>query len=271
MSINRENFSDIFTDLCRTKFQARVVCRAAGDTIWIYLPYTPGRSGFSATKADGSILRLEYKVASINPYKTIDPAELKFVVQKVLAEIRSVMLQTVNPYKFFVLVVTDIQSPLNLYDQWHIVYLDDLKRHGVCADFSGEGYNRLVWHQEKVAIVEDKDGNKVSKSYLDIKGEHVDYHDITLKEFVEKQINWRIYKRFTIDYNKIPFDLTAQEKQDEVIHIIKTVFWAYNFKEFESVYIKNMSLLEEQRSPDYYSREDLQKYKTYGIIRKPSF
>lgn len=270
-TIDRGNLCEVLKQACKDKFQARVVCKAVDDTIWIYMPYTPGRGGFSGSKVEDNNLHLEYKISSINPYKVIDPPELRFVVQKVLGEIRQAILQCRNPYKFFVLVVTDIQTPLNNVDQWYIGYFEDLNKYAVGVDFSGEGYSRLTWHQEKIGTVKDKDGNDISVSYQDMEGKHVNFHALTLREFVEKQINWRVYKTFTIDYNKVPFDLTPKEKQEAVLYIVKSVLVAYNFNEFENIYVRDMSMLEEESSYAGFTRKELEKYPAVGIMRKPSF
>jgi len=270
-SLHRDDFPVEMFSIIKNKYQARVVCNPIEDTIWVYLPYTPGRSGLSASKAQDKTLFLEYKVSSINPYKVIEPPELKFVVQKIIGDIRNCMLDTINPYKFFVLVVTDIQTPKNPSEQWYIGYIDDIKRYMVGADFSGEGYSRLVWHQQALPVIKDKDGNDISVSYQDINGTHINYHAVTMKEFVEKQINWRIYKRFTVNYNKVPFNLSSGEKRDEVFFIIKTVFDAYDFKDFENIAIRDMSFTEEQASYIEFTREDIEKYKGAGLTRKPSF
>ncbi|MFZ5800757.1 MAG: lipoprotein [Candidatus Omnitrophota bacterium] len=269
--INRQDFSETLSRRCKSKYQATVTCRPAGNTIWVYLPYTPGRSGQAWSDIKEDNLYLQYSIASFNPYRTFDPPELRFMVQKVLGEIRQLLLECSEPYTFFVLVVTDISAPKNDSDQWYIGYFDDVKRHNVGRDFSGEGYRRLAWHQEKVASYTNEKGAAVSRSFRDAKGEHLDYREITLKEFIDKQIKWRVYKRFTIDYNKTPFDLTAAEKKEEIINIVKTVLTAYNFNGFKIIYFRDGSFLEEQNKFEGYSAEDIKQYRPTGKPRGPAF
>lgn len=260
-SISRAQFLEEITKICRERFQARVTAKAVGDTLWVYLPYTPGRGGAGVTEEKDRGLFVEYRINSFNPYKVVEPPELKFVVEKVVGRIRALELRCANPYTFFVLVVTDISDPKNSADQYYMGYFPDLKKYRVGKDFSGEGYSRLTWSQEKVATPPFRDGA----------GRHVNYHEVTLKEFVLKQIPWRIYKRFTVEYNKIPYDLTAAEKKEEIIHIVKTVLSAYNFKEFKEIYFKDSSFLEESEKFLGYDREDLEKYPAREITRRPGF
>lgn len=269
-AITRNDFLSALVDICKSKYQTHITCKEIGDTLWVYLPYTPGRSGLAASQEEGNDLYLEYRIASFNPYRMIEPPELKFPIQKILGEMRKLLLRIDNPYKFFVLVVTDVSSKNNSYEDWHIGYFDDLKEFSVCHDFSGEGYSRLVWHKEKLEAAPDNAGGDISSAYTDVKGEHVRYHEITLREFVDKQIKWRVYKKFTIEYNKTPFDLTAQEKKNEVLNIIKTVLQAYNFKEYEKIYLKDSSFLDAQDTYLGYSRQELEKNKA-EVMRKPAF
>lgn len=270
-AITRQEFPSAFSKLCKDKYQAHVTAQEAGDTLWVYFPYTPGRWGAAESKEDGRKLYLNYQIASFNPYKVIEPPELKFVVQKVLREIADLFLRVSKPYKFFVLVVTDVTSLRNDSEQWYIGYFDDVKNFKVCRDFSGEGYARLVWSPEKVAMVTGAQGKAVPASYLDTEGAHVKCYDMGLREFAVKQIKWRVYKRFSVEYNKTPFDLTELEKRSEVILIVKKVFQAYNLNEFDEVFLSPSPGADEKKEYLGYSREQLEKYQTEGITRKPAF
>ena len=270
-AITRNGFLSILPDICKSKYQTHITCKEIGDTVWVYLPYTPGRGGLAVTKGEVNNLYLEYQIASVNPYRTIDPPELKFLIQKVLGEMRRLLLRVDNPYNFFVLVVTDVSSKDNSYEDWYMGYFDDLRKYPVCLDFSGEGYSRLAWHREKIETRRLNDETLEVSSYKDKDGVHIRYHEVTLKEFVEKQIKWRIYKKFTIEYNKTPFDLTAQEKKNEVLNIVQTVLQAYNFKEYEKIYLKDSSFLDEQDTHIGYSREEWGKNKAGEVMRKPAF
>jgi hypothetical protein len=275
-SSSRKDFAESLAKICREKYQASVVCTPVNDTIWIYLPYMKGgRSGVAGTKEEKSDLYVEYSIASLNPYRTREPPELKFVVQKTLGNIRQLLLQEADPYKFFVLVVTDITDPApaskDLVEERFVGYIKDIRDYGVAKDFSGEGYSRLAWDRETVGLVSGEDGQLVLASYRDAKGSHINYYDITMKEFIRRQIKWRIYKRFSIEYNKTPFDATAQEKKEEVLKIIRAVLDAYNFGEFENFYLKDSSFLLEEKGFLGYRQDDIRKYPAKGIRRRPAF
>jgi hypothetical protein len=266
--VDRKNFVAEITKICKDKYQTYVVAKAVGDTVWVYLSYTPGRGGLAGTKQKDNNLFVEYQINSFNPFRLLDPPELKFVVQKIIRQICDLLLRCKNPYKFFVLVYTDISNPLNFTDQWHIGYIEDIKHFAVGKDFSGEGYSRLVWEP---IVLKKEDGAEASPCFTDAQGKHVDYHDITLREFVEKQIKWRIYKRFSIEYNKTPFDLSAKERREEVFKIIQVVLKAYNFKEFEKFSLRDTTFLDESGFYNEFPRKDIENAYYRGITRKPAF
>ena len=94
---------------------------------------------------------------------------------------------------------------------------------------------------------------------------------MSLREFVAKQIAWRVYKQFTIEYNKVPFDLSTVEKKDVINHIIQTVLRAYNCKEFENIFMKDADIQQKDIRFVGYPLEDFLKLKTNTIKRKPAF
>jgi hypothetical protein len=269
--IARDELLSILPKLCRSKYQTRVLCREVENTLWVYLPYTPGRSGRAGTRQDNDKLYVEYTIASVNPFKVLEPPELRFLVQRVLGEIRQLLLRSKKPYKFFVLVVVDISSKLSPVDEWYMGYFPDVLRFKVGKDFSGEGYSRLVWHAEPIGSKNDPVEGSVPESYRDLEGKHVNFHEMTMREFIEKMIKWRIYKKFTIEYNKNPFDLSAQEKQDAVILIIKKVLVAYKFQEFQEFYLKDSSFTDEHKAFIGFRQEEIEKLGTREITRGPAF
>lgn len=287
---SREDFISVLIEKCRQKYQTRLVVKEAGDTVWVYLPYTPGRQGRAASLRKGDGLYVEYAIASFNPFRPKDPPELRFLVQKVLGEVREAFLRTHPPYAYFVLVATDIASPLAFQEDWYYGYLDDVKNYKVGADFSGEGYSRLAWYPQFLEVApgeEAKPGEEgepdegaepggeaklVSEAYGDARGDHVKVHEVTLDEFIERQITWRVYKQFTIGYLKTPFDMTRQEKQDAVLRIVRTVFIAYNYKEADKIHLRDSSFLDSEQAYNVWSRSDLEeRQRDFLPLRKSGF
>jgi hypothetical protein len=271
LAVSRADFIEDLPRICKTKYQAHVTCKEAGDTVWVYLPYTASRSGIGVAREDGKNIFIDYSIASFNPYRVLDPPELKFLSQKILSEIRALLLKSTDPYQYFVLVICDITVKKAGRDQLYIGRIDDVKNYGVGKDFSGEGYNRLTWALEDVGARKDDKGEDVALSYQDKEGSHVNYRDISLREFVAKQIGWRIYKQFTIEYSKVPFDLSVVEKKDAVTYIVQTVLKAYNCKEFENVFMNDADIPQDGIRFVGYPLEKFLKVKAGRITRKPAF
>jgi len=97
----------------------------------------------------------------------------------------------------------------------------------------------------------------VSEAYMDTRGDHVKVHPMTLGEFVERQITWRIYKQFSLEYGKVPFNMSRQEKQDAILRIVKKVFIAYNYDEVDTIHLRDSSFLEDDQAADVWSTSEL--------------
>ena len=264
---DRGTIGSMIQMMCRARYQCRVTCRAVGQTLWVYLPYTGGRQGNARTKVESKDLFVDYSIASFNPYRITDPPELKFLSQRMINGIRGLFLSCREPFLFLVLVLSDVDSPESKYDQWYMAYGLDMARQKTGIDFSGPGYDRLVWHPEELPW---KEGQTASVAFSDVEGKHVDYHDVTMSEFVEKQINWRIYKRFTLEYNKYPFDISAQEKREQVTAIIKAVLDAYSFRDFERVFIRDSSFMDTEKVFKEVRPEEFRESGT-ARLRRPAF
>ncbi|MGE5279399.1 MAG: hypothetical protein ACM3L6_01475, partial [Deltaproteobacteria bacterium] len=144
--VTREEFASLLKDACRHKLQTHVEVKEAGDTVWVYLPYTPGRQGIAASLRKDDGLYIEYSIASLNPFRPKDPPELRILVQKVLGEMRNLLLRTRPPYEYFVVVVAEVSSKIAEQEDWYYGYMPDVRDYRVGLDFAGEGYRRLAWH-----------------------------------------------------------------------------------------------------------------------------
>ncbi len=271
-TLSREEFLERFPKILKYRYQTNGTCRVVDDTFWAYLPTTSTRRGMAETEIkDGNSLFLEYSIASFNPFRVKDPPELRHIIQKTVREIRDLQLKCRQPFRFFVLVVSPIDNPFNKQDEHYIGFYDDLKKYRVGVDFSGEGFARLVWDQVKVGTRSGSEEDKTAASFQDKEGEHVPYHNVTMREFIEKQIKWRIYKRFTLEYNTVPFDLSEQEKLEAIIHIVKTVILGYNFNEFERFYLNDSTFFSLKKTFHEHPLEEIKRYNGKGLTRKSAF
>jgi hypothetical protein len=240
--ISREEHTVMLTNICKKSYQAKISLTEKGDTLWVYLPYTGRRTGMAETKDFGKErLEISFFVSSLNPFapKSPDevlmfaPSELTHVIQGILGDMNRLSSRLKQPYKFYVLVAVNISRQVVLED-WYMMYAPDFKEYPVGLQYSGESLSRLV--------VSNK---QVDSAYHDVNGAHVNYYDVTLKEFVKKQVEWRMYQRFTEGYSVTPFDMTRKEKFEEVLDILKKTISAYDVKDYDEYLIKDLSYTED--------------------------
>lgn len=266
VNITRDNFGTEFVNICRTKYQAHVVPKRTGETMWLYLAFTGKRIGLSETKDEGNgTLEVDYYIPSQNPFEprpagerlTFAACEISYLTQNLLGELRNLQLRSLLPFKFIVLVVTNVSLKTPTEDEFYVMYWPDIQKYSVGLEFTGEALRRLTVYRETV-----------TNAYHDFEGKHIDYHDLTIKEFVLKQIEWRVYRKFVEGYNRIPFDMTADEKRVEMVEIVKNVIDGYDYKDFDKFTFIDLS--ENNRAIDV-SVSDLERFRRFEKVRLPAF
>jgi uncharacterized protein YktA (UPF0223 family) len=269
--ISREEHTVALTNICKQSYQASIRLTEKGDTLWVYLPYTGRRVGMAQTKDFGKErLEISFYVSSLNPFMpkppeellTFAPSELTHVVQGILGDLNRLSSRLKDPYEFYVLVVVNITSQASVIEDWFMMYAPDFKKYPVGLEYSGEALSRLV-----VAH------NQVESAYHDVNGAHVNYHEVTMKEFVDKQIEWRIYQRFTEGYSVTPFNMTRKEKFEEVQDILKKTVAAYDFRDYDEFMINDISYTEDDTEGNTrgISAPDLRKFERRLKQRLPAF
>jgi hypothetical protein len=266
VNITRDNFETKFVNICRTKYQAYVVPKRTGETLWLYLPFTGQRNGLSkTTESKDRALEVDYYIMSQNPFQprtagerlTFAACEISYLTQNLLGELRNLQLRSILPFKYIVLVVTNVSLKTPTEDEWYIMYWPDIQNYYVGQEFIGEALRRLTVYKETV-----------TNAYHDFEGSHIDYHDLTTKEFVLKQIEWRVYQKFVEGYSRIPFDMTAKEKREEIVEIVKSVIDDYGYRDFDRFTFVDLS--ESNKAIDV-SISDLERFRRFEKARMPAF
>ncbi len=266
LNITRDNFETEFVKICRTKYQAHLVPRRTDETMWFYLAFTGKRIGLAKTKElENRVLEVDYYILSQNPFEprpagerlTFAACEISYLTQKILGEARNLQLRSILPFKFIVLVVTNVSLKTPTEDEFYVMYWPDIQKYPVGLEFTGEALNRLTVYKETA-----------TNAYHDFEGAHIDYHDLTMKEFVLKQIEWRVYHKFVEGYNRVPFDMTAEEKREKLVEIVKSVIESYDYKDFDKFTFVDLS--ENNRAIDV-SLSDLKRFRRFEKVRLPAF
>jgi len=155
------------------------------------------------------------------------PGDLKFkYMQKEMTHnnLIKAYVKTDKPPKFIVIVIADIKTGIELES---LFYFNDLKRaYSVAADISGAEYMKRY--------ISDLRGNINIKN--DEEGKHLNYRQITMKEFLSKQIANRI--RFKYERSEFP---PSEDTRKELLNIVKTTVNAYKFSEFQTITLHDLN------------------------------
>ena len=239
----KENIEESVRSICQKEYQIDVKVKLVGSTLWVYLPVEdvfiksdkpekyPEKflieQNNNAFQADS--LKLEYLIKAVpEREKQQDYKYNKNVadkVNKVLKVMHRVIFSMEFPKekgpKFFCLIIADIK---NAFETKEIFYSPDLKK---------AAYEFISWGEYQHRVIQE--GN-ISPAILgDKEGDHVVYKDITLKEFIVKQIDHRIKLKF-----QRPEVDTNVDIDKEIIKIVALTLTTYDFKDFTAVELNNL-------------------------------
>jgi hypothetical protein len=238
-----EDIASAIQDICKNEYKVVIKSRLVGQTLWIYLPVEglfaksdkPQKYSekFSVDYNQGEfkegLLKMEYLVRPIpekektQSYK-YDKATLEKVtnVWKVL---RRVIFSTdhrkESSPQFFCMITADIKNGAEIQELFY------------CLDLKKVSYEFISWSEYQHRSIQD---TFISPYIIgDKEGLHIKYRDITMDEFLAKQIAHRI---------KLKFQKPEVEKNadvdKEIYKIIVHTLKIYNFRDFAAIELNNL-------------------------------
>lgn len=219
------------------------------NTAWIYLPVEHGILDYKATGTgkvvddasakerfnvnhvethfqDGRFV-IDYDISAVTSY----PKDLGYGTgynpefapknQAVFSAISRAYYEAPDAPEFFVVVFTDITRGLSFK---YIIYLPDYKKQVAGALAQDEASKRTL--QEML-------GNKY---YIkDKEGKHLKPHEITMPEFLSKQITNRV----NFKYGRSNFP-PSQKTEREILHQVYLTLTAYDYEDFSEIELNNL-------------------------------
>jgi len=243
-SFLKEDITQAVTDICKKEYRLDTSTKLSGSTLWVYMPLEDilskpdkpekyvERFLLEDTKnsLDEKILKVNYLVRPTTEKEKQQEMTLdKSVNEKifnVLQVIRRVLFSMGNSKKdiplFFCIVTADIR---NGFEIKQVFYLLDLKKLSYSFISQTEYQHRIVQNTTiSPEIIGDKTGN------------HLNYRDITLEEFIADQIQSRIKLKF-----QKPEVEAGADIDKEVLKIVTYTLNAYQFKNFALLELANLA------------------------------
>jgi hypothetical protein len=229
---------------CRKDYNLNVITRLVGKTFWIYAPTDKTLFDFAAetpsppdplkkpAKYDLLYIKGSYKDSSFYFEYDVVP-KIKSDLQNegirnegtdyfnklynnLFTAVTETLLDPNTPVSFVVMAITDIKKGI---EARYTFYLEDYRM----ASVEGIPYDEF----SKRVLQESKG----STNYIgDETGEHLEYNDIKMPDFLTKQMVNRIRFKFTQS------DFPPQENYEEaIIGVIADTIRYYHFKDFKEV------------------------------------
>lgn len=245
-----------FNHICKDEYALNIVTRQLGNTLWIYLPFKGHLVDYKASsnpfaksqkpenkprldyidgKFENKNFNFEYSVNNKNyPEKdrgysssyTEEFQTAQRAIYTALARAFGDAKQTVEEHmpEFIVTIITDLEKGLELES---ILYYDDLKRvSSNPPDLTQEEFLKRYVND----LRGDVDGVN------DETGKHIKYREIKFSDFLTRQIVNRI--NFKFQSSDFP---PSQNTKDEMIQIIQETLKAYQFTDYQSIKLKDLS------------------------------
>ena len=239
----KEDIPSSIESICKKEYDIDVRARLVGKTLWLYLPVEdmfeksdkPEKftEKFSiendSVKFSAGSLKVEYLIQAVpdkekqQEYKyNKDVLEKNQKLWRALRRVIFSMGSSGEEPEFFVTVTADVK---NGFETKEVFYILDLKK---------VSYEFISWTEYQHRAISDMD---ISHEIIaDTDGNHLDYKDMTLEEFLGMQIQQRI---------KLKFQKPEVEKgadiDKEVMKIVAYTFNTYGFKDFSSVELSNLA------------------------------
>ena len=243
-SFLKEDITQAVQDICKKEYKLDTSTKLVGSTLWVYLPLEnivskPDKPEKYVERflledeknsLDEKILKVNYLVRpTTEKEKQQEMALDKSVNEKifnVLQVIRRVLFSMGNSKQdipqFFCIVTADIKFGFEIKQ---IFYFLDLKKLSYSFISQTEYQHRIIQDTAISAeIIGDRTGN------------HLNYRDITLEEFIADQIQNRIKLKFQKPEVQANADIDK-----EVLKIVTYTLDAYQFKDFTLAEIANLA------------------------------
>ncbi|MBM3250331.1 MAG: hypothetical protein FJZ09_05785 [Candidatus Omnitrophica bacterium] len=232
-------------DICKKEYKIDARVFLAGRTLWVYVPLeidmfqkadkpekVPERFSVEQNKAEllNDLIKLDYSIKPVE--EKMLTQEYKFnkdflennthawsVIRRVLFSMER--LENNEELQFLCLITADIKAGAETVE---IAYQPDLKKASYGLLSLGEYQHRAIYDMiVDPQIIGDKEGR------------HLNFKDLTLREFVVGQIQNRIRLKFQRPEVEAGADVD-KEITKVIIYVIKT----YNFKDFSAAELNNL-------------------------------
>lgn len=240
---NAQNVAKALQDLALAEYKTEVSVKLVGSTLWIYMPVTdmfipnPKKEKypekFQIIKNNGAFTNSsfvgEYNIKAVPIKDKIQDWKINKEISGKIGDLWKIVRRVLFGFvpserdriKFVSMVIADVK---NGFEVKELFYARDLKKVSYGLMSIWEFQHRVIQDSSMSPLVI---GDKA--------GRHVEYRDITLPEFVQKQIEYRVSLKFTKPEVEQNVDINR-----EVSKIIAETLRMYELKAIELVQFTNL-------------------------------
>ncbi|MDD2752377.1 MAG: hypothetical protein PHN59_04530 [Candidatus Omnitrophica bacterium] len=248
----KEDIPQAIQDICKKEYKIDVIVKQIGTTLWIYMPVeqllekSPQKftEKFSILSDDVQYKEKVFEVTyHIKPHpdkeKTNEYKYSKEILDKVndiWMVIRRVIFSTETSDKapqFFYLVVADIRNTFDMFGQKFGLQIEQLTYY---PDFKKVFYGLISITEYQHRSIQESDKFPAEEILGDTQGNHLKYRQISMAEFLTKQIKQRLELKFEKPEVGRNIDIDK-----EIENLASYTLKIYNFTDFNEVELHNLA------------------------------
>ncbi|MDD4900352.1 MAG: hypothetical protein PHT31_03005 [Candidatus Omnitrophica bacterium] len=248
----KEDIPKAVQDICKKEYKIDVVVKQIGTTLWIYMPVgqllekNPQKftEKFTILSDDVQYQQKSFEITyHIKPHpdreKTNDYKYSKDVLDKVndiWMVLRRVIFSTEASDKapqFFYLVVADTKNTFDIFGQKFGLEIEQLTYY---PDFKKVFYGLISITEYQHRSIQESDKIPAEEIINDTQGEHLKYREITMAEFLTKQIKQRLELKFEKPEVGRNIDIDK-----EIENLSSLTLKIYDFRDFNEVELHNLA------------------------------
>ena len=245
----KTNLAVSIPEILKKEYKTDSVARLVGQTLWVYLPVenmieAPEKPQKYIEKFDvkrnrsrfvGPILRSEFYVKPVPAREKIQETAISKQAMDTISNAWKVIRRVVfsmhprerEEVKFFVLVISDIKLGYEIREYFYY------------QDLSKVSYGLISVGEYQHRVVQESGGGKGIVG--DVLGTHLEYTDMTLRDFVTRQIQHRVGLKFQKPEVEPGIDIDKEMQK-----VVADTLRIYGIKDFERAELNN--LVSQQRS-----------------------
>jgi hypothetical protein len=243
-TFTQKGIPDAVREICKKEYNIDLAAKLVGKTLWVYMPVENMFQALDKPEKSYEKFQIEnddsaFEDNSLKVQYKINPIPDKEITQEVTLS-KSFLDKNNQTWRVILRVLCSIDRSKSAEPDFICVVAGDvnkgfeMRQTSYCLDLRKVFYNYISAEEYQHRVIEDF--STLPELIGNRDGSYIHYTDITLKEFVARQIQYRIKTKF----QKPEVEKKANIDK-EVEKVIATTIKIYGLKDFDDAELNNLA------------------------------